>query len=186
MFALPSFRPFATAAISALSLGACEMSTQPGDAAFIAEHAAALQEVPLAPRAEARWLIELEVVGTKQVEIRVPVDLSAPPLERVSTFKSHSPRQPLRDRFGMAGRQVEVFQGALELSLVDATSGELLGVALAEDTDTALAASIDNPCDARPRCLRRVILTAKWLGDEAVLVRPDIEIAGQGGVDFAR
>jgi len=183
-----SIRSVVTGALGALSIGACDTLDAPADKAdFIAEHAAALQEVPLAPRGQAQWLIDLEIERTSLVEIRIPADVRGPDLDRVLEAKPPVPRRAIRDRFGKKSNpETEVFSGGLELTLFDADTREVLGVALVEDDDTVLEASLRDPCAQRPRCLRQVMLRATWIGVDPVVVRPDIEIAGEGHVHFAR
>ncbi|HRE91977.1 MAG TPA: hypothetical protein PK095_22865, partial [Myxococcota bacterium] len=83
-------------------------------------------------------------------------------------------------------RNVEAFPGALEVTLFDANTGEVLSVGLFEDDQRPFAAEIPDPCGDQRDCTRDFVLRAKWLGPSSVVVRPDLEVAAEGRVDIAR
>ena len=73
------------------------------------------------------------------------------------------------------------FGGALALSLFDGRSGNELGFVVVENERDALLVEIEDPCNSRPRCALSLRLDARWLGDDAVRISPDFEVAAEHG-----
>lgn len=177
--------PALASALGAFTTG-CELPTTPPDE-FVAEHAAPLDEAPLAPTQAAAWRIRLDLEQASVLELRVPFEVVQAKRGFDPRGRLDAPRGPLRDRFGnRTSRNVEVFPGALEVTLFDAETGEVLSVGLFEDDQRPFAAEIPDPCGDRRDCARDFVLRAKWLGTSPVVIRPDLEVAAEGRVDFAR
>lgn len=189
MFALSFLNRRALPALAS-TLGAfasgCELPSTPSDE-FVAEHAAALEEAPLQPSQMAAWRIQLELEQATTLELRVPFEVLQPKGAFDPRGRLDAPRSPLRDRMGNRTKlNVDDFAGALEVALFDANTGEKLSVGLLEDDQRPFAAEIPDPCGDQRGCTRAFVLRTRWLGVAPIIVRPDVEIAAEGRVDFAR